>query len=132
MEHRITDAAETLKLIRERLNSKEWWIWIPIGFTGASTLQKIEKAFYWNEANKDFDLAFFPARMLFVAMGRKSRCTPKQIQNLVAVSVTENIQITDETDVMILVADDDEAGKAHAIGGLLFIAAARIIIPELN
>lgn len=134
MDIRVNHARETLTVIRKRLDSKDWWFWIPVGATGADALRRIERKFYWAEANSDFDLAFFPLRLLFVGMGKKSRCSPQQIQKLInRHSGTKNIEITDRTDVMVLIAEDDKTGMALAMAGLRFLADTQSqVFPDLN
>lgn len=128
MNHKVTHAANTIQVIKECLESREWWIWIPVGVTGARELQKIEKAFYWDDANVDFNVAFFPSRLFFVALGKKTRASAQQLQKLIV--TTAQVQLTSETDVMVLVAEDDEQGKMWALNNLSHLLSS--YHPELN
>lgn len=69
--------SELSKMLRERYDSHEWWILVPVDADGKDMLRRIEEAYYWDEAGWDFDVALHPA--LQFALAKKTRMSPEQL-----------------------------------------------------
>jgi hypothetical protein len=96
-------------------------------------LQKIERAFYWDEKNVDFDLAFFPRRMLFVALGRKKHASAKQLKRVMGKALRHPVpnDITEKAIMMMLVSSEDEEGRRRAMAAFAGLLALPYR-PDLN
>lgn len=103
-----------------------------MGLEGAKALNRIERRHYWGEiAGPDFEIVTLMPLLLVVAMGRKLRMTPKQLtKTLRKARVARLPEITDGTDVMILVPDGMEtAGQFQACKlGMVM----NVYYPEMN
>lgn len=123
---------EATQILRDRFNSREWWFFLPMGLEGAKALNKIERQFYWGEiAGPDFEIVTLMPLLLVVAMGKKSRMTPKQLTRVLRKTrAGSTIIITGDTDVVILIPAGMELAGALQVQKLQFMMTA--YYPDMN
>lgn len=110
MKDRLLMQAELAKILKERLESREWWILLPLGKEGLRVVDKIERQFYWDDAGNDFDIAFCPVGNVFplvVALGKKARLSPNRLQELLRKDSAIPV-ILGNKDVVVLGGEDAE------------------------
>jgi hypothetical protein len=71
----VLDEESFRALLRQRLNSHEWWLFFPMD--RVDVLEDIERSFYSGQANADFELYVGPQLPgLHIALAKKSHMSP--------------------------------------------------------
>jgi hypothetical protein len=71
-------------LLLDRVESREWWIFVSVGSLGAELMEDIEGKHYRGKANRDFEMVVLPALgeglgIVCLALARKSRMSKTQL-----------------------------------------------------
>mgnify|MGYP001616628579 CR=1 FL=1 len=134
MNYRKLHEAELTSIIRERVDSQEWWVFLPTDVTGARKLQHIEREFYWDEAGHDFDVAALPQFGFSVALGKKSRAPRERLIAFMADSTETSGYLSEigKRDIIIL----SEAGHENSSRAMFAMAMLTRLydrhFPEMN
>src|SRR5262245_21051815 len=80
----LLDLEDTRCHLRERFDSKEWWVFLTAGGSGDHFLCELEERFYSGPRNKHYELVVIPALhaglgMLGLALARKTLLTTQQL-----------------------------------------------------
>ena len=104
MKHGLVTPQKLGQMIRDRLNGKDWWTFLPCDYEGQQVLIQIEETFYTGEAGWDFEIAALGD--FVIAWGRKSRLSPKKLEKLMLQRATTKVpEVTGEQDIIILLAE---------------------------
>lgn len=132
MNQRKLHQAELTSIIRERIDSGDWWIFLPIDTTGAQKLRKIEEEFYWDEVGCDFDVVILPELLFSVALGRKTRLPRERLIDQLSDSKTTALSEVGKRDIMIL----GEEGPDNVLRGMFAMATLTALYerrhPDMN
>jgi hypothetical protein len=78
---RALDDADVKQLLKDRLDSREWWVLIPCGASKAIPL--IESRHYWDDASSDFQAVLggdCPVMGFYFA--KKTRMSPEELADI--------------------------------------------------
>lgn len=76
---------EVARLINERLDSKEWWVFVASHDLGAAFLEHIEETYYSDDKNIDFELSMafgFMSPLTAFAMAKKKHMSAHELAGL--------------------------------------------------
>lgn len=118
MKMRIADGEEIAAIVDERIDSREWWVFVG---AGSDALITVEKTFYPGEAGADFDVVLGPPvgyfaglfdagerRLLPLAFAHKRRMSAEQLHGVLAARGV-NVSVADlEVRDIVAIEERDE------------------------
>jgi hypothetical protein len=79
----LLDGPTSAALLRQRLASRQWWMFVIVNFTGLELVERIEHRFYSGRANRDFEMIGMPylagLGAVAIALGRKRRMSAREL-----------------------------------------------------
>lgn len=88
----LIDDKQIKQLLKDRLRSREWWLFIAPDMRGNELMAIIEKRFYSGDANADFELIMQMHQELglyAIVLAKKSHLPKAKLAKLIGVTVEE-------------------------------------------